>query len=246
MRGVSENTAVTDLSELRFFQTAEHSCGYLPAQQASNVFIDPGQNIDAGLYSVLSEFGFRRSGDHIYRPHCAHCQACIPYRIIVDEFFPNRSQKRCLKKNQSLKIQLVDRIDGDEYYALYERYINERHSDGDMHPASREQYDGFLSSEWGVTRYIAMRDPDGTLVSVAVCDVLRNGLSAMYSFFEPAEEQRSLGVFNILYQIHWARELGLPFLYLGYWIADCRKMRYKQDYRPYQLFTGNQWRTFHE
>ncbi len=232
---------MTDLSELRFFQTSAHDCGYLPDRQASNVFVDPGQELDASIYSFLSNYGFRRSGGHVYRPRCDSCQSCVPFRVVTEAFTPSKSQRRCLKRNEDLQASQISTIDSDEFYSLYERYIVARHSDGEMYPPSREQYNDFLSKEWGMTRYLALRDQKGKLLSVAVTDFLANGLSAMYSFFEPDCPERSLGVFNVLYQIQWARESGLPYLYLGYWIKGCQKMTYKKSYRPYQLLINNQW-----
>jgi len=232
---------MTDLSELRFFQTRQHACGYLDNKSASNIVVDPAQEIDAGTYSVLSSLGFRRSGSHVYRPRCENCSACTPIRVLADDFRPTKSQKRCLKKNKDLKVCSVTNIDTDEYYGLYHRYINARHADGEMYPPSRSQFRDFLAPKPGVTRYLIFRAPDDNVVSVAVVDILADGLSAMYSFFEPKLAQRSLGKFNILYQILHAQALKLPYLYLGYWIQDCQKMSYKTDYLPNQLYRSNQW-----
>lgn len=234
---------MTDLSELRFFQTSPHDCGYLPDRQASSVFIDPNQEINAGIFSFLSSYGFRRSGAHVYKPRCETCQACQPLRVLVESFQLSKSQRRCLNKNQDLKPYLLDDIQTDECYELYERYITLRHADGDMYPPSKKQFEEFLSSEWGATRFIAFRDTNDKLVSVAVVDCLHDGLSAMYSFFEPDQDKRSLGVFNILYQILWAKDQQLPYLYLGYLIKGCSKMNYKSQYRPYQLLLKDQWIT---
>ena len=235
---------MTDLSELRFFQTSSHTCGYLEDQQASNIFVDPELSLDAGLYSVLSDYGFRRSGRHVYRPRCQSCNACIPIRVLAEEFIMSRSQRRCLKKNSDLIVTKVSNIDDDEYYELYERYINERHRDGEMFPPTREQYQGFLTSEWGMTTFFEARDAAGSLISVAVSDKLTNGYSAMYTFFAPEETQRSLGVFNILIQVLECQKINAPYLYLGYWIKHCDKMAYKTNYRPFELFVGNQWKSF--
>lgn len=233
---------MTDLAELKFYATQEHDCGYLPNHRAKTIFADPSANMDAQLYSELSEFGFRRSGSHIYRPQCESCRACIPIRVSVEEFTPSRSQKRCVKRNADLQYQLVDSINTDEHYALYEDYINQRHADGEMYPPSREQYIDFLTSEWNITQFIEYR-VDNKLIAVSVVDQLSNGLSAIYSYFEPNAPKRSLGVYNVLHQIERAKSAGFPYLYLGYWIKACQKMRYKVDYRPFQVFIDNQWIT---
>ncbi len=232
-----------DLTELRFYQTASHDCGYLPDRKSSNVFVDPQQEIDAGIFSFLSTYGFRRSGSHVYKPRCASCQACQPLRVVVEDFEPTRSQRRCLRANEDLNAEELPDIRNEECYGLYEKYISHRHADGDMYPPSYRQFEEFLSRQWGTTRYVGFRDKNRQLLSIAVVDCLHNGLSAMYSFFEPDHSKRSLGVFNILYQILWAREQSLPYLYLGYLINGCDKMQYKNQYRPYQILKGDQWVT---
>lgn len=231
---------MTDLSKLKLFATHPHACSYLDEQESTTIFVDPAAEVDATLYTQLSEFGFRRSGDHLYRPKCRSCQACVPIRIPINSFTPSRSHRRCLNKNNDLQVQDVSNIDNDECYALYEKYIALRHNDGDMFPASRKQYTEFLSSEWGTTHYLQFRK-DNELIAVAVTDVLDNAVSAIYTFFNPAEEKRSLGRYCILKQIEWAEELGLDYLYLGYWIKKCQKMAYKIDYRPFQLLINNAW-----
>ncbi len=232
---------MTDLSELRFFQTTSHACGYLEERQSRNLVVDPLLDLDGNIYSFLSGYGFRRSGNQIYRPNCENCNSCVPIRVLVNSFHPSKSQRRCLNKNRDLKSFKVSTIDTDELYDLYERYINERHSDGEMYPPTREQYRDFLSTAWGITEYIVLRDANNNALSVAVTDVFHNGLSAMYSFFDPSQTDRSLGTFNILYQILWARERNLPFLYMGYWISESQKMSYKTQYRPFELLKNNQW-----
>ncbi len=209
---------------------------------ATTVFVDPAAQLDATVYSQLSDLGFRRSGRHLYRPRCMNCQSCIPVRIPVTSFQPNRSQKRCLKRNQDIHLIWTNTIATDEHYDLYARYIRERHADGDMYPPNRQQYEEFLSSEWGVTQYIEMRLGD-KLMGLAVSDLLDKGLSAIYTFYDPSEASRSLGMLAVLQQIERCRQLHLPYLYLGYWIRECGKMNYKTQYRPLQMFVNNQWLT---
>ena len=233
---------MTDLSTIKFFATKPHTCSYLPEEQATTVFVDPHYEMDGDTYSQLSEFGFRRSGEHVYRPRCEMCQACVPIRIPVDSFEPSRSQKRSLKRNSDLVMNVVDNIDTDEHYALYEKYINARHQDGDMYPARRDQYLDFLTSEWGITRFLEFRRND-QLIAVSVTDVLSNGVSAIYAFFDPDQPKRSLGVFNIVFLTQWAKAHGLPYVYLGYWIRHCQKMAYKVAYKPFQVLVNNHWVT---
>jgi arginine-tRNA-protein transferase len=229
-------------AKIRFFITDAHPCSYLANEQASTLFIDPEHTIDEQLYSQLSRNGFRRSGSHIYRPHCNACEACIPIRTVCGEFTPNRRMKRIANRNNDLNVAIVKNIDRDEHFAIYERYVNMRHIDGDMYPATRAQYDGFLSSEWDVTQFIEYR-LGGKLIGAAVTDILDDGFAAIYTYFDPDHEQRSLGVFSILAQIKLCKEMGLPFVYLGYWIKACKKMSYKIEYRPAQVRIDERWLT---
>jgi arginine-tRNA-protein transferase len=229
-----------DISSIRLYATHEHPCSYLKGRSATTIFVDPMLTMNGRIYSELSDFGFRRSGAHVYRPNCRNCQACIPVRIPVALFQPNRAQKRCMKRNEDVITTLTDDINTDEHYALYESYINSRHADGDMYPPSRDQYEDFLSAEWGVTRYIEFR-ASGRLLGVAVSDRLDQGLSAIYTFFKPDEPSRSLGVLAVLRQVELAQALKLPYVYLGYWIRECDKMRYKNQYRPLDMFINNSW-----
>ncbi|MCC2638892.1 MAG: arginyl-trna-protein transferase [Moraxellaceae bacterium] len=196
--------------------------------------------MDRRLYTELSDLGFRRSGNYVYRPHCSHCNACVPVRIPVARFEPNRQQQRVWKRNADLTVTVMAPTFQEEHYALYARYINERHSDGDMYPPSVEQFNSFLTSEWSDTRFYEFRAGD-KLVAVAVCDLLEEGLSAVYTFFDPDEAQRSLGAYAILWEIEETRRLGLGSLYLGYWIKNCQKMNYKIAYRPIELLINNEW-----
>ena len=225
---------------LKLFSTHPHNCSYLADKQATTVFVDPEAAMDGRLYSRLSELGFRRSGQHVYRPQCAQCNACTPVRVRISEVELSRQQKRTLKRNQDLSLELIDSIDTDEYYALYERYINARHKDGDMYPASRAQYKGFLTPQWGVTQFLVAR-LNGQLVGVAMCDLLTSGLSAVYTFFDPCLSKRSLGAWFILQQIAWGKRIGVSYLYLGYWIEECQKMNYKTLYQPLEYFKGGFW-----
>lgn len=233
---------MTAISELKVFTTHPHECSYLPEQQATSLFIDPDATLDHDLYSQLAEMGFRRSGPHVYRPHCEGCNACIATRVDVHHFKPSRRQRKIRNRNQDIHVEELKSIDDETIYQLYEQYINTRHRDGDMYPASKEQYDGFLNDGVGATRYYGFYH-DTMLIAVAVTDTMHNGLSAIYTFFDPTQERRSLGTYAVLWQIEQTKALGLDYLYLGYWIKDCRKMNYKSDYRPLQLLINKRWVT---
>jgi len=229
-----------NIPALRFFQTKEHACSYLADREARTVFLDPAQALTPRLYSRLITAGFRRSGEHLYRPGCEHCQACISCRVRVREFTHNRRFARVWQRNQDLQCQPVDSPDSPELFALYCRYIEQRHPDGDMFPPALEQYRAFIAASPPTARFHVFRE-QSRIVALCVLDELDHGLSAMYTFFDPDLSARSLGTYIILWQIEKARRLNLPYLYLGYWIKECEKMRYKTDFRPLELLIGTQW-----
>ncbi len=231
---------MTDLHQLQFYATPEHSCSYLEARLAKTIFVDPGAKLDPYSYSQLSELGFRRSGNHVYRPHCDNCSACISARVPVQLFRPGRGQKRVLNLNKDLRISSKTPSHTDEYYALYERYISARHHDGDMFPASQQQFESFLVQSEYQTRFIEYR-LDQTLLAVSVVDYLEQGLSAIYTFFDPDQQRRSLGKLAILALIQQACSDNLPYLYLGYWVHGCQKMSYKINFQPIQLLIDDHW-----
>lgn len=236
---------MTASTGIKFFSTPPHACSYLEDQRAITLFADPQAPMNSTLYGQLSLYGFRRSGNYIYRPQCQDCQACIPVRIPVAEFQPNRQQNRVKKQNADLEVSSVSANFVQEHYDLYARYIHMRHADGDMFPPSIAQYVSFLFSDWCNTRLIEFRH-EGRLLAVAVCDILRNGLSAVYTFYDPEEEKRSLGTVAVLWQIGEALRLGLPYVYLGYWVKQSPKMAYKTRFRPLEAFLSQRWQVLPE
>lgn len=233
---------MTQLSDLHFFITPEHKCSYLSEKLAQTLFADPHIEMTNELYTQLTQAGFRRSGGHVYRPLCDTCNACIPTRVPVNFFLPNTTQKRIWRKNADLYVQKIVGSPSHEHYALYEKYISTRHRDGDMYPPSEQQFESFLFSSWSCTPCYEFRTRlDNTLLAVAVLDQLESGLSAIYTFFDPLAHKRSLGVYALLWEIELTKSLGLPHLYLGYWIKECKKMRYKGHYRPLEMFINNRW-----
>lgn len=226
---------------IHFYRTLPHACGYLPGRLASNAVVDPELRMEPWLYTRLAEIGFRRSGPRVYRPACPGCQACIPLRLPVAGFRPNRSQRRIRQRNRDLEV--IERPAGfdAEHFGLYCRYLKARHADSDMETMREEEYLAFLTCSGIETRFIDFR-LNGRCAAVAVVDVLTNALSAVYTFFDPALARRGPGVNAILEEIDIARRLGKDWLYLGYWIGDCRKMRYKNAYRPCEVFVDGRWR----
>lgn len=228
------------LNELQFFASPEHPCSYLEGRMATSIFVDPSLVLKPEHYSALARIGFRRSGNYVYRPHCQACNACVPVRVPVREFHPDRSQRRTLKSNRDLSTRVRGVEFVDEHYALYRRYMQHRHPGGGMDEDDRDAYMRVLDSYWANTELIEFRSNDA-LLAVAVTDILADGLSAVYTFFDPEQRQRGLGTFAILQQIELARERQLPYLYLGYWIAESDKMNYKRRFQPLQGYDGRDW-----
>jgi len=228
------------LTSLDFYLTPEHDCSYLPPQQAMTLFADPAVCIDTALYSELIQHGFRRSGTHVYRPRCPTCDACIPIRIPVDDFSPSRGQRRVWKRNQDLTISAVPAEYNHEHFKLYQRYMRARHAGGGMDNPEPEKYSEFLINPYIDACFYEFRH-ECQLLAVAAVDTLANGMSAVYTFFEPAEAARSLGSMAILWQIEEARRCQIPYVYLGYWIKECQKMVYKEKYRPFEVFRDGVW-----
>lgn len=226
-------------ADLKFGLTKEFPCSYLPQQQEKLlVAVDTRLHNEQG-YELLMSQGFRRSGEQIYRPYCDNCSACHSIRVIAPLFRASKSQKRLLKKNSHLVKRISTSVQ-ENYYPLYEKYINTLHSDGSMYPANEQQYQTFLASQLVPQIFIELWHED-KLISVAVTDILPQGLSAVYTFYDPDYRANALGVFSILKQIETSVEYKKSFLYLGYQIDDCRKMNYKNRYFPHQRFVENKW-----
>ena len=227
-------------ANLQFYATAPYPCSYLPGRLARSQVATPSYLIDTATYSHLVASGFRRSGAFTYRPYCDHCRACTPVRVVADEFAPNRSQRRTQKANSHLTTRVMELKFSHEHYALYRRYQSIRHPGGGMDHDSREQYAHFLLQSNVHTRLVEFRD-QGHLRMVGIIDELADGLSSVYTFFDPERERQSLGTYSILWQIAEAKRRGLPYVYLGYWIEESRKMSYKTDFRPIEGLIRASW-----
>ncbi|HEV2680870.1 MAG TPA: arginyltransferase [Rhodanobacter sp.] len=225
---------------VRLFQTLPHACGYYAERIAQNLVLDPAAPQLDQLYGPALERGFRRAGGHLYFPHCPQCRACTPCRIDVANFEPDRAQRRCLKRNADLVVS--ESIPGynRERHALYERYLQCRHAGGGMDDAEASDFRRFLTAPWSPTLFMELR-LDERLLAVAVTDVCLNGISAVYTFFDPDETARGLGTYAILQQVALARRRGMPWLYLGFWIDGHPKMDYKRRFRPLQIRTADGW-----
>lgn len=226
-------------------------CSYLPNQVSKLVFmlVEPNHDINANLYTQLCNQGFRRSGRAFYRPNCQHCKQCISSRVVVPQFEPSRRYRKVLNRNKEVTIQVIPAAKAtQEHYSLYQKYISARHAEGDMYPPSLHTFEQFLIDSPTDTLFMEVREPNNKLIAVAVTDRVNDGLSSIYTFFDPEPNygSRSLGVFCILTQIEWAKTLGLDYVYLGFWIPSVKKMSYKTDYTPIELLINNQWIYFEQ
>ncbi len=229
------------LIQLPLLATPPHPCSYLEDRQARMLFVDPAMGLNDERYLQLLEQGFRRTGNHVYRPQCADCQDCVSLRVAVDQWRPRRIQRRIWNRIATeLEVRALAPIFDPSHFDLYQRYIGSRHGDGDMANPDAEGYLRFLTSDWCTSRFVEFRYRQ-RLMAVAVTDYLPAGLSALYTFYEPELESFSPGVATVIWQIQEAARLQLPHLYLGYWIEACRKMAYKNSYRPNQGYINEKW-----
>ena len=237
MDSINQNKTVNSLA---FFASEPHICSYLPDRSSVSLFADPSIQMTMPIYSRLADFGFRRSGSFVYAPNCPNCIACQPIRVPVGTFAPNRSQRRALKRNADLSVKCLPARFEQEHFELYRRYLSSRHTGSSMEDPDVKDYMSFLSCDWSETYFYEFRD-NGRLVAISVADKLVQGLSAVYTFYDPDDQSRGLGNYAILWLIKETHALQLRWLYLGYWIAECRKMQYKSRYQPTEVFHQGRW-----
>ncbi len=240
------------LHKLQFYVTTQYKCGYLPNKLAQSLIAAPHHLVDTNIYSGLIQQGFRRSGKFAYRPYCENCKACIAIRLIVDNFAPSRSQKRAYKQHANLTARVLPLSYQQQHFELYTSYQALRHADEEVNQQAQahrtaeiqteaDQYRQFLCKSNVESLMIEFSDADGAVKIVSVIDVVSDGISAVYTFYDALEARASFGTYSIMWLAEWTKMLGLPFLYLGYWIEASPKMAYKQQFKPQQKLIEGEW-----
>ena len=240
------------LHKLQFYVTTPYKCGYLPNKLAQSLIAAPHHLVDSDIYSGLIQQGFRRSGKFAYRPYCDNCKACIAIRLILDEFAPTRSQKRAYKQHANLSVRVLPLGYQQQHFELYTSYQALRHADeehsqqAEAHRTAEiqteaDQYRQFLCKSNVESLMIEFSDAASAVKIVSVIDVVNDGISAVYTFYDALEAKASFGTYSIMWLAEWAKMLGLPYLYLGYWIETSPKMAYKQQFKPQQKLIEGEW-----
>lgn len=233
----------------QFYLTSPAPCPYLPGRLERKVFTRLSGELARTLNDTLTHAGFRRSQNIAYKPNCEGCQACISVRILVDAFEPSRNQTRVSARNRDLAAEVIDPWATEEQFALLRSYLDERHSGGGMSDMTMFDFVAMVEDSAVNTQLVEYRErtangTGGTLKAVSLTDVLSDGLSMVYSFYDVHDAPRSLGTHMVLDHIEQARDRGLPYVYLGYWIDGCRKMSYKARFTPMEARTPQGWVTF--
>lgn len=223
------------------FVTPPRPCPYLPGRIERDMFVELAPPNADRLHMRLAHLGFRRSHNVVYRPDCPGCQSCVSVRVIVDEFVRPKTFERIWRRNADLTAQLRPPTATDEQFELFQKYQRERHGDGEMSMMDFDDYRAMIENTMVDSHVVEFRSGDGQLVAACLADELGDGLSAVYSFFDPSDARRSLGNHMILWLVETARSERLPYVYLGYWIRHSQKMAYKSRFQPLEGLGPNGW-----
>lgn len=234
------------LQKLQFYVTTPYPCGYIAKNLAQSLIATPHHLVDAAVYSELISQGFRRSGKFAYRPHCKCCNACVPVRIVLDQFTPTRSQKRAYKQHSDLTANILPLSYHQTHFELYTQYQALRHTaDQDFKQNNdadeAEQYQQFLCQSNVESLMIEFRNVQNQVKIVSVIDIVRDGISAVYTFYNANDQKTSYGTHAIMWLINWAKGLNLPYLYLGYWVEGSQKMAYKEKFNVQEKLVDGTW-----
>ncbi len=233
------------LAQLKFYVTTPYTCGYIAENPAQSLIATPYAAVNAEVYSALIKQGFRRSGKFSYRPHCENCNACIPVRIILDQFTPTRSQKRAHKMHDDLMVSILPLSFHQEHFELYNAYQAIRHPEETIerkeHADEETQYRQFICQSNVESFIIEFRDAIKQLKIVSIVDVVSDGISAVYTFYDATEQKASYGTYSIMWLIHWAKHCKHQYLYLGYWIQQSPKMTYKEKFTVQERLIDGEW-----
>ena len=226
--------------KIQFYTTTEYNCSYIDKMDAQSLVVTPYKSIDQNIFQDLIVKGFRRSGQYVYKPNCKSCTACIPIRLSVQKFLFSKTQKRVYKKHAHLRTQEAPLAFKQEHFNLYLKYQNKRHSYIKNEQNDLSDYNDFLIKSNVKSKLIEFWD--GNLLKVvSIVDVLSDGISAVYTFFDPDDEKVSYGTYSIIWLINWCKTQQLEYMYLGYWIGECTKMKYKTNFKPYELYIKGYW-----
>ena len=226
--------------KIQFYTTTKYNCSYIDKMDAQSLVVTPYKSINQSIFQDLIEKGFRRSGQYIYKPSCKSCTACIPIRLPVQKFLFSKTQKRIYKKHGYFKVREAPLAFIQKHFDLYLKYQNKRHSFINNEQNNLDDYNDFLIKSNVKSKLIEFWDGD-LLKIVSIVDIVSDGISAVYTFYDPDDEKVSYGTYSIIWLINWCKAQQLEYLYLGYWIGECNKMKYKTNFKPYELYIKGYW-----
>jgi leucyl-tRNA---protein transferase len=228
------------LKEIQFYVTTKYSCGYIDGQDAQSIVATPYKRINSENFNNLINKGFRRSGQYVYKPNCKNCNACIPIRLLAKNFILSKSQKRAKKYLNKLTVKILPLTFDEEHYELYIQYQNRRHRNDNEDEDDVADYNDFLIKSNVNSKIVEFRF-NNELKIVSIIDFIKDGISAVYTFYNCNNNKLSLGTISIIWLLELCKKENLPFLYLGYWIYESQKMKYKTNFKPYELMIEGAW-----